>query len=309
MSPKDRYGSHSILKSIRKDKYLYMLLLLPISYFLVFKYIPMAGMIVAFRKYVPGQSIFGVEWVGLKYYNMFLTDPTFWSAFKNTIILNVLYLGIGFPIPILFALLLNEIANQKFKRFVQTVSYLPRFFSTIVVVGIIKELLSPSTGIVNHLITLFGFEPIAFLNEAAWFRPIYIISDIWQFMGWNTIIYIAALTTVDPKLYEAAMMDGAGGFKRTIHITIPSIMPTIVITFIFAVGSLLTVGFEKVFLLQNPVTYSTADVIDTFVIRRGLQENNYSYATAAGLMSSIIALILILGTNRLAKKYSDSSLF
>lgn len=296
-------------KEIRKNYLLYLLLVLPLTYFIVFKYVPMYGIILAFRKYVPGKSIFGVEWVGFKYFKQFLTDFTFWNVFKNTVVLNFFNLIFGFPIPIIFALLLNEVRNKYYKKVVQTVSYLPRFFSTVVVVSMIKSLVSPSTGVVNKVLESFGVEAIHFLNEPAWFRPIYVISDIWQFMGWNAILYLAALSGVDMQLYEAAVIDGASKWKQVIYITIPSIMPTIIIVFILSVGNILAVGFEKILLLYSPSIYETADVIQTYVYRMGLLNNNFSYATAVGVFQAIISLWLLWMMNRFARKYSDYSLW
>nr|WP_073339003.1 ABC transporter permease subunit [Clostridium grantii] len=296
-------------KAFKRDYFLYMLLILPAIYFLVFKYIPMYGIILAFRKFVQGQSAFGVEWVGFRYFKLFLTDKTFWNIFKNTVLLSLMNLVIGFPLPIIFALLLNEIHNNAFKKVVQTVSYLPKFLSTVIVVAMINILLSPSTGIINDIIAKFGNKPIFFLNEIEWFRTIYISSDIWQFMGWNAILYIASLASVDTQLYEAAVVDGANKWKQMIHVTIPGIMPTIVITFILAVGYMLSAGFEKILLLYTPSTYQVADVIQTFVYRVGLVGNNFSYATAIGLFQALISLTLLWTTNHFASKYTDYSLW
>lgn len=300
---------NKIGKALKKDILLYVMLLLPIVYFIVFKYIPMAGVVVAFRRYQAGRSIFGSQWVGLRYFTMFIGDGTFWNVFKNTILLSFYNLLFGFPIPVIFALLLNELKGRYIKRFVQTVSYLPKFFSTVVVVGMIYVILSPSTGIVNKILVLLGYQSIYFVNESSWFRAIYVISEIWQFMGWNAILYIAALSNVDTQLYEASEIDGANRWKQTWHITIPGIMPTIVITFILAVGYMLSVGFEKILLLYSPSIYDTADVLQTYVYRIGLVGNNYSYSTAMGLFQSVISLVLIWMVNQFAKKFSETSLW
>lgn len=298
-----------VMKRIKKYFYLYLLLLLPISYYFIFKYIPMIGNIIAFRKYRLGLSIFGSEWSGLKYFKLFIGEPTFWLAFKNTLVLSVSTLIFSFPMPILFALLLNEIRNTGIKRIVQTVSYLPKFVSTVVVVAMIKELLSPQTGIINSLLENLGIAPVFFVNEPGWFRPIYIGSDIWQFMGWNSIIYIAALANIDLELYEAAVVDGANRFQQVLHVTLPGIMHTIVINLLLCIGYLLSVGFEKVLLLYTQINSSTSEVIDTFVFRIGLQNNNYSYATAINLFSGIVALILLYTANTLSRKATEISLF
>lgn len=288
---------------------LYMMLVLPVVYFIVFKYIPMAGVAVAFRKYQAGKSIFGTEWVGLRYIGMFIHDGNFWNVFRNTVLLSIYNLIFGFPIPIIFALLLNEIKSKYTKKFVQTVSYLPKFFSTVVVVGMINNLLSPSTGVVNKVLEILGYQSIYFINQSSWFRTIYVTSEIWQFMGWNAILYIATLSNVDTQLYEAAEIDGANRWKQTWNVTIPGIMPTIIITFILSVGYMLQVGFEKVLLLYTPSIYDTADVLQTYVYRIGLVANNYSYSTAIGLFQSIISLVLIWMVNQFAKKFSESSLW
>lgn len=299
-----------LLSALKKDYRLYIMLALPIIYFVIFKYVPMYGIILAFRKFKPGGSIFGVEWVGLRYFKLFLTDKSFWNIFKNTVILSFSNLIIGFPIPIIFALLLNEVSHAGSKKAIQTITYLPKFLSTVVVVSMLNNILSPSTGIVNNVIEYFGFEPIFFMNSAEWFRPIYIVSEIWQFMGWNAILYIAALAGVDEQLYEAAKIDGAGKWKQVIHVTIPGIMPTIVITLILAVGFTLQVGFEKVLLMYQPSIYDTADILQTYIYRMGLvQGNNFSYATAVGLFQALISLVLIWFTNRIAAKQTDYSLW
>ncbi len=269
----------------------------------------MAGSIIAFRRYVPGGSIFGEKWVGLRYFKMFISDPGFWNVFKNTIVLSALNLVIGFPFPIIFALLLNEVNHLFSKRLVQTISYLPRFFSTVVVVEIIQVLLNPTNGIANRLIEHFGHAAIYFTNTSAYFRPIYILSDLWQFMGWNSILYIAALTNVDPQLYEAAEIDGAGRWKQTLYVTIPGIMPTIIITFILAVGHIMSLGFEKILLLYSPSIYDVADVIQTMTYRLGIVGNSYSYASAIGLFQALINLTLIWGVNAFAKKVGETSLW
>lgn len=296
-------------KAWRRDYQLYLLLLLPVTYYIIFKYIPMAGIVLAFRKYIVGDSIFGSQWVGFRYFSTFIKDPDFWNVFKNTFLLSFYNLLFGFPLPIIFALLLNEIKNKIAKKFVQTVSYLPRFFSTVVVVGMMHVILSPSNGIINKIINSFGLESIYFIAESSWFRFIYNVSEIWQFMGWNAIIYIAALTNIDIELYEAAFMDGANRWKQTLFITIPGIMPTIIITLILACGYILSVGFEKVLLLYSPIIYDVADVLQTYVYRMGIISNNYSYATAIGLFQSIISLIMIWGINFLSKRTTDTSLW
>lgn len=297
------------LKIISKDWQLYSLLILPIIYYVIFKYGPMVGNIIAFRKYVPGGSMYGSEWIGLKYFKIFITDPTFWQVFKNTLMISGLSLIIGFPFPIIFALLLNELKGTRFKKFVQTASYLPYFLSTVVVAGMIMQLLSPSSGIINSVIKHFTGNTIDFLAKPEWFRTIYISSGIWQGLGWGAILYLASLSGISMELYEAAKIDGANRWKQTLHVTIPGILPTIVILLTLNIGGLLSVGYEKVLLLYNPLTYSTADVLSTYLYRMGLESNNFSYATAIGLFESIIGLILITIANKVSRKLSDTSLW
>lgn len=290
-------------KSVKKNYAIYLMLLLPIIYFIVFKYVPMFGNVIAFRKYVPGKSVFGVSWRGLDYFKMFINDPQFWSAFKNTITLSLLTLVVSFPLPIIFALMLNEVRLKRFKKAVQSITIIPKFLSVVVVVMILNTLLSPSNGTINMIIEFFGGEPIYFMQEEFWFRFVYIASNIWQFMGWSSIIYMACLSSADMEQYEAAMVDGASRWKQTIYITIPLLLPTIAINLTISVGNILNVGFEKVLLMYTPATYSFADVVQTFVYRIGLIGSNYSYGAAAGLFQGIISLFLLWVTNYITNKY------
>jgi putative aldouronate transport system permease protein len=289
---------------------LYLLMLLPVIYFILFKYAPMFGNILAFRRHRPGMSPFGSDWVGLKYFRMFLNDPAFWRAFRNSFTLAISNLLINFPIPIIFALLLNELSSVKYKKIVQTITYMPRFVSTVVVVSFITEILSPSSGIVNHALKMFfDMDPIFFTNEPAYFRIIYIFSDTWQFTGWTAVIYLAAITGINSELYEAAMIDGAGRWQQTIYITIPSILSTIMIMFIIKVGYLLSLGFEKVLLLYSPKNSVVSDIIDTFVYRVGLVQSNYSYSTAVGLFGGIVGIVLVMSANKFSKTMTGESLY
>jgi len=274
----------------------------------------MAGNVIAFRKYITGQSVYGTQWVGLKYIKMFITTPLFWRDLTNSIILAVGNLVAGFPIPIIFALLLNELSNRKFKRVVQTVSYMPRFISTVVVVGMMANMLNPNTGIVNRILGGFGIQPIFFMNEPSWFRPLFIGSNIWQWTGWSAIIYLAALSAINVELYEAAMIDGAGRFKQVWHVTLPGILPTIVTILIINIGSLLQIGYEKVLMMQTGLNMPVSDILDTYVYRLGITgvtplPPNQSLATAVGLFNSVVGLILILSANTAAKKVTDNGLF
>lgn len=289
---------------------IYLMLLVPVAYYIVFRYVPMFGNIIAFRKYRAGGNIFGSEWSGFKYFEQFTRDKTFWRAFKNTLTLNITYLVFRFPLTLIFALLINEIRNLHWKKFVQTVSYLPHFISMVIVCGIIKELTATS-GPINSLIEFFGGSRIQFLAVAKYFSGIFTISGLWQGLGWGTILYLAAMANINPNLYEAAAVDGAGHFQRVWHITIPSILPTITTLLILDIGGLVGSGgaFEKVFLLYNPMIYSTADIVSTYVYRMGIGSGNYSYATAVGLFEGLINLVLLSIANFASRKLTDSSLF
>jgi putative aldouronate transport system permease protein len=270
----------------------------------------MAGNIIAFRRYRAGGSLFGDKWSGLKYFKQFVGDKTFWRAFRNTLILNISYLAVRVPLTLIFALLLNEIKALWWKKFVQTVSYLPHFISMVIVTGMIRELVSTS-GPLNQLIAHFGGDKISFIAFPQYFNPIFVISGVWQALGWGTILYLAAIAGINPSLYEAAEVDGANHFQRVWHVTIPCILPTITTLLILDIGGLVGSGgaFEKVFLLYNPMTYETADIISTFVFRMGLGSGNYSYATAVGLFEALLNLTLLTLANKVSKKVSGSGLW
>lgn len=295
-------------RSFRRDWQLYSLLVLPLIYLLIFRYLPMAGNVIAFRRFRPGSSIFGDEWVGLHYVRMFINDATFWNVFQNTLILGILTLVIVFPLPIILALLLNELRSRKFKRIIQTISYLPHFMSIVIVAGLVFQLTSLN-GTINQIIEAVGGEPIAFMQRAEWFRTIYVTSEIWQTVGWGTILYLAALTTIDPQLYEAARIDGANRWRQTWHVTLPGIRPTMVVLLILNIGTFMAVGFEKILLLYNPLLYPTADVISTYVYRVGITGSNFSYATAIGLFEGLIGLTLILSANAISRRLVGASLW
>lgn len=297
------------LKRIIKYREMYLLFLIPFVYLIIFKYVPILGNVLAFRKYSASAPLFGTRWMGLTYFKMLFEDVNFYNRFLNTVVLSIENLVIGFPIPIIFALLVNEIKNKNAKKFIQTVSYLPHFISIVVVVGFISKLLSPNAGAINMLRLNLGMNSINYIAKPEWFRTIYIVSEIWQNMGWNAIIYIAALSSVDSQLYEAAMIDGAGRWKQTVHVTIPGIMPTIVITLIMSVGSMLAIGYEKVLLLMNNLNKETADIISTYVYRLGIVDSNYSYSTAVGLFNAVVGLILVCSANYVCRKVSDTSLW
>lgn len=289
---------------------LYAMLVLPVIYFIIFKYVPMAGNVLAFRRYRPGLGPYGTEWVGLRYFEKFMGDRAFWQAFTNTLVLSLLNLAINFPIPIIFAVMLNEVRHLRFKKLVQTVSYMPRFISTVVVIAIMSELLSPSTGLVNKFLhDAFGKEPIYFMNEPQYFRALYVLTDTWQFTGWTAIIYLAAITGISSDLFEAATIDGATRFQQIIYVTIPSILPTIMVMFILNMGRLLSLGFEKVLLMYTPSNSGVSDIIDTLVYRTGLANQNYSYATAIGLFSGVIGVILVSLSNFISRKTTGDGIY
>jgi putative aldouronate transport system permease protein len=295
-------------QAFKRDWQLYSLALLPLIFFAIFKYGPMVGNIIAFRRFRPGGSIFGDEWVGLRYIEMFINDPTFWHVFANTAILGGLTLLVGFPLPIVLALMLNEVRKRHFKKVVQSISYLPHFLSVVIVVGMLMQLLSLQ-GTVNQIIEAFGGEGIPFLQRPEWFRTVYVGSEVWQTVGWGTILYLAALTTVDDSLYEAAKIDGAGRWRQTWHVTLPGIRPMMITLLILNIGMFLNVGFEKVLLLYNPLTYETADVISTYLYRVGLVSNNLSYAAAIGLFQALIGLAMVLSANFLSRRLVGTSLW
>lgn len=298
-----------MIRHIKKEWQLYSLMLLPIVYYIIFKYIPVFGNIIAFKRYKGGPDFFSGSWVGFRYFNQFLKDPQFWQAFLNTLRLSIGYLCVRFPATLLFALLLNEIRLRWWKKTVQTVSYLPHFISLVVVCGMVKELLSNS-GPINQLIASFGGEKIAFMSEAAWFDAIYILSGVWQALGWGTILYLAAMTGINTELYEAATMDGAGKIKQALNVTIPGILPTVMTLLIMDIGGIVTsTNMQKVLLLYNPLNQARADIIGTLVYRMGIAGGNFSYAAAVGLFEGVLGLILVSGANFLSKRLTETSLW
>jgi putative aldouronate transport system permease protein len=295
-------------QTLRRDWQLYSLAVVPLLFFAVFRYLPMIGNVIAFRRFQPGGNVLGERWVGLRYVKMFLSDPTFWDVFVNTLVLGALTLAVCFPLPIVLALLLNEVHSRRFKRFVQSVSYLPHFLSVVIVAGMVMQLLSID-GTANQVIRAFGGEAIAFLQQPEWFRTIYVSSEVWQSVGWGTILYLAALTTIDEDLYEAARIDGATRWRQTWHVTLPGIRPTMVTLLILNTGAFLAVGFEKILLLYNPLTYPTGDVISTYLYRMGVVSNNFSYAAAIGLFEALIGLTLVLSANAISRRTVGTSLW
>ena len=290
-------------------RYLYLFFALPLLlYYIVFKYVPLYGLQIAFKDYRITRTIWECPWVGFEHFQDFFSSIYFFRTLKNTLIISCLNLVFGFPAPIIFALLLNEVQNSKFKKIVQTVTYLPHFVSTVVICGLIVSF-SAKDGLFNDIIELFGGTRSDLLMSKEAFRPIYIASGIWSGFGWGSIIYLSALSSVDQEQYEAAYIDGAKRFQRMIYITLPGSLPTIVIKLIMEVGSLMSVGHEKILLLYSPLTYEVADVISTYVYRKGLVDNDYSYSTAVGLFNSVINIILLVFTNTVSRRLTDTSLW
>lgn len=299
----------AIYKHMKRDRQLLLLFIPCLLFYIIFRYGPLYGVIIAFKDYSVFQGILESPWVGLKHFDKFFASPDFWLLFRNTLLLGFYTLIFGFPFPILLAILLNEVRVVWFKKSVQTLSYLPAFLSVVIISSMIIDFLSPGSGIVNKLIAALGFEKTYFLIESSWFRPIYVISDIWTNVGYESIIYLAAIAGINPTLYEAARVDGAGRWKTIRHVTIPSLLPTILVMFILKTGSMLRIGYEKVLLLYTPTTYDVADVFSTFVYRKGLLEANYSYASAVGLFEAVIAMIMLLSANFLSRKLGGSGLW
>jgi putative aldouronate transport system permease protein len=293
----------------KRDRYLLLLVIAPVVWYIIFCYIPMYGVVIAFKDFTVGQGILQSPWVGLKHFKLFFQSIYFFRLLRNTLLVSTLGLIFGFPVPIIFALMVNEFRDGPFKRTIQTVSYLPHFVSTVVVVGMMVSFLSPSGGIVNTLLGKIGVQPIAFLSDPHWFRPLYIGSGIWQDFGWDSIIYLAALSAVDPELYQAARVDGAGKWKQLIHVTLPSIAPTIIMLLILSLGNLMGVGYEKIILMYNPGTYEAADVINTYVYRAGLLTARYSFGAAVGLFNSAVNIVLLLAANTVARRVGDFGLW
>lgn len=292
-----------------KYRWLVLLFLPGLIYYIIFHYIPMYGVIIAFKDYKYSQGIWGSEWVGFEHFKALFSRESFWEVFKNTLCISFYKLVFGFPPPIILALMLNEVRSLRYKKIVQTVSYLPHFVSWVVLAGLFMQILSPSTGIVNQIIKSMGGEPIYFLADPKWFRTTLVVTSIWKEVGWGAIIYVASLSNINPDLYEAARIDGANRFKQLIYITLPSLAPVITIMFILATGKLINDDFDQIFNLYSPAVYKVGDVISTYTYRAGLVNMDYSYSTAVGLFKNIISLILIISTNSISQKINDYGLF
>jgi putative aldouronate transport system permease protein len=298
----------TIEKDFKRNKLIYLMAIPVIIYYLMFEYGPMYGLQIAFKNYSIGKGIWESPWIGFDHFINFFNNFYFWRLIRNTVLMSVYDLVFGFPAPIILALLLNEIHSSIFKRVVQSLSYLPHFISVVVVVGMMIDFLTRQ-GLVNQIIEFLGFPTAAFMTDSGWFRFLYVGSGIWQGIGWGSIIYLAALAGIDPSLYEASRVDGASRWKQVIHITIPGIMPTIIILFILRIGSMLSIGTEKILLMYNPSTYETADVISTYVYRKGILEADYGYTTAVGLFNAVISFILLILANTISKRLSDNKLW
>jgi putative aldouronate transport system permease protein len=301
----------SVWRQMYRSRQLYLLLLLPVTYLIIFKYVPMYGIQIAFRKYSPIKGILGSEWVGFHYFIQFFQSSEFSRIFLNTVELSLYQLFVTFPIPIILALSLNYIRATYFKKTVQMITYAPHFISVVVLIGIIMQFLNPRIGPVNNILGFFGIEPVHFMAQVNWFQSLFVWSDVWQNTGFSCIIYLAALSSVDPSLHEAAVVDGASKLRRVWHVDLPSIVPIAVILLILNMGNVLEIGYEKVLLMQNPLNLSKSEVIDTYVYKVGLasQSVNFSYGAAIGMFKNILSLFLLLVVNRIARKANQISLW
>ncbi|WP_028612418.1 ABC transporter permease [Paenibacillus harenae] len=296
-------------RTIRSYWDLYLIMLPGILFFAVYKYLPMWGVVIAFQDFSVFAGIRGSEWVGLAHFKEMFTDDDFYNIFLNTLLISIYKLVWGFPGPIILAIMLNEVRHMMYKRSIQTLVYLPHFLSWIIIGGILINVLSPSSGIVNAILTSLGFEPIFFLASPEWFRTVIVASDIWKEVGWGAIIYLAAIAGIDPQIYEAAIVDGANKWKQILHITLPSMMGVIVILLLLRLGHVLDVGFEQIFVLYNPLVYDVADVIETYVYRVGIQQAQFSFTTAVGLFKAVIGLMLVTLANHGAKKLGQEGIW
>ena len=305
---KRRSFPQRLKRDLLRNYNIYLMVIPVVVWFAIFCYGPMYGVLIAFKNYKPRKGILGSDWVGFKYFIEFFDSFYFWRLIRNTFLISLFDLIFGFPIPIIFAVLLNEIRSVRYKKVIQTVTYLPHFITTVIICGLISQF-TGERGFITHMFNSLTGHQGPLIIEAKYFRAIYIISGIWQGFGWGSIIYLAAITGISPDLYEAAIIDGANKFQRILHITIPGILPTIVIMFIMRCGSLLSVGWEKTFLLQSPLTYETSDVISTYVYRKGFEDMNYSFSAAVNLFSSLINIILLSIANLISRKATETSLW
>ncbi|MFP4979228.1 ABC transporter permease [Paenibacillus sp. CN-4] len=306
---KERKKTLSVLASLKKYKLLYLMILPGVLYFIVYKYLPMGGLIIAFQDYQPYLGITGSEWVGFKHFHRLFTEPTFFMLLKNTLILFGMNILFFFPLPIILALMLNEVRVKWFKNAVQTVMYIPHFMSWVIIVSITYVFATVDGGLINEALAAMGFEKISFLTSPEWLRTVYILQVIWKELGWSTIIYLAAVTTVDPQLYEAAEMDGAGRLKKTWHVTLPAIRPVIITLLILKIGHTLDLGFEHMYLLLNSLNREVAEIFDTYIYTAGLKNGQLSFSTTVGMFKGVVGLILVMLSNKLAKKMGEDGVY
>ncbi|MGG1554032.1 ABC transporter permease subunit [Paenibacillus ferrarius] len=300
-------GSHR--SKLIKNYQLYLFILPTIVYFIVFHYVPMYGIQIAFKNFIAFKGIAGSPWIGFDNFERFFNSFEFEKVILNTVKLSLMQLVLGFPAPIILALMLNQLINKRFKKFAQTVIYAPHFISTVVIAGMLFLFLSPQDGLINRIIVFFGGESVFFMGNAGWFRSVYVLSEIWQNTGWGTIIYLAALTTISPELHESAVVDGATKFQRVLYVDLPGIMPTAVILLILSVGNIMSLGFEKVYLLQTALNLPTSEIIATYVYKTGLLGAQYSFSTAVGLFNSLINFVILVSVNYFARKTTQNSLW
>ncbi len=301
--------STAFLSAVKKYKLLYLMILPGLVYFIVFKYMPMGGLVIAFQDYQPFLGITGSEWVGFKHFIRLFTEPTFMMLLRNTLILFAMNIVIFFPLPIIVALMLNELGNRHLKSWIQTIVYIPHFMSWVIIVSITYVFLTVDGGVINELIASLGGKKISFLTSPEWLRTIYIGQIIWKELGWSTIIYLAAITVVDPQLYEAAEMDGAARLRKTWHVTLPAIRPVIITLLILKIGSTLDLGFEHMYLLLNSLNREVAEIFDTYIYTAGLKNGQLSFSTTVGLFKGVVGLILVMASNRLAKKMGEDGVY
>lgn len=297
------------VRRVIRNRQMYLMILPGLIYFIVFKYVPMWGLLISFQNYIPNLGVLGSEWVGFDNFHRLFTDPDFWGIFRNTFVLFLLNIVFFTPVPVILAIMINEVANPVFKRIVQTVVYIPHFLSWVIVVSISFVMLTADGGIVNELLKSFGFKEINFLLDPNWSRPLYVLQVIWREAGWGTIVYLAAIASIDPQLYEAARMDGAGRFRQMWHITFPAIRSVVIVLLILRIGSVIDNSFDHVFLLVNSMNREVMDIFDTYVYTAGVQQGQYSYTTAVGFFKSFIGLLLVVSSNWLAKKFGEEGVY
>ncbi|MEK4509860.1 sugar ABC transporter permease [Paenibacillus sp. FSL K6-2524] len=297
------------LLSVKRNKLLYLMILPGLLYFIIFKYLPMGGLVIAFQDYQPFQGILGSQWVGFKHFIRLFTEPTFFMLLRNTLILFAMNIIFFFPLPIILALMLNEVRNRYLKNFVQTIIYIPHFMSWVIIVSITYVFLTLDGGVINEMIVSLGGKKISFLTSSEWLRTIYIGQIIWKELGWSTIIYLAAITVVDPQLYEAAEMDGAARLRKTWHVTLPAIRPVIITLLILKIGSTLDLGFEHMYLLLNSLNRDVAEIFDTYIYTAGMKNGQLSYSTTVGMFKGVVGLVLVMASNKLAKKLGEDGVY